>query len=123
MIQRRLEEVLERSRTVSHNATTCIRKYSWLPELETQATTLIKVVESLGEYINDESNTIRSKAIRFLVEVFDGLPKTFLSRQQIQVLCQFLCDRIEDDGAVHGLTVLSRLSRFTSEMAIMTFRA
>lgn len=91
--------------------------------LENKEINLVQVVESLGEYINDESDSIRSKAVRFLIQVFEVLPSNFLSRQQIQVLCQFLCDRIEDDGAVYGLTVLSKLSRFTSEMAIMTFRA
>ena len=85
--------------------------------------TLIEIVQSLGEYINDEDATIRSKAVHYLSIVIGDLSPTFLSRQQIQVLCQFLCDRIEDDGAVGGLGKLQNLRRFNEEMAIMTFRA
>ena len=85
--------------------------------------TLIDIVQSLGEYINDESAIIRSKAVRYLSEVIGALSPTFLTRQQIQVLDQFLCDRIEDGGAVGGLTKLSALGRFNKDMAVVTFRA
>jgi len=84
---------------------------------------LIEIVQSLGEYINDEDATIRSKAVSFLSQVIGALQPTFLSRQHIQVLCTFLCDRIEDGGAVGGLTKLQELGRFNKEMAIMTLRA
>ncbi|KAL9099790.1 MAG: hypothetical protein Q9187_009447, partial [Circinaria calcarea] len=94
----------------------------WI-ELETNRTTLIDVVQSLGEYINDEDATIRSKAVKYLSQVIAELSPTFLSRQQVQVLCQFLCDRIEDAGAVGGLIQLQTLGRFNKDMAIMTFRA
>ncbi|KAL9123020.1 MAG: hypothetical protein Q9187_000434 [Circinaria calcarea] len=94
----------------------------WI-ELEAKQTTLIDVVQSLAEYINDEDATIRSKAVKFLSQVIAELSPTFLSRQQVQVLCQFLCDRIEDAGAVGGLIQLQTLGRFNKDMAIMTFRA
>ncbi|SLM40704.1 MMS19, C-terminal [Lasallia pustulata] len=92
-------------------------------KLETKQVTLIDVVQSLGEYINEEDASIRSKAVNYLSTVIAALPPTFLTRQQIQVLCQFLCDRIEDGGAVRGLSKLQGLSRFNKEMATMTFRA
>ncbi|MCJ1388024.1 hypothetical protein MMC18_000868 [Xylographa bjoerkii] len=92
-------------------------------KLESQQSTLIGVVQSLGEYINDEDATVRSKAVTFLSQVIGALSPTFLSRQQIQVLCQFLCDRIEDGDAVVGLTKLQELERFNKDMAIMTLRA
>ena len=92
-------------------------------ELENRTVTLIEVVRSLGDYINDESAIIRSKAVRYLSEVIGALSPNFLTRQQIQVLDQFLCDRIEDGGAVSGLSKLSALGRFTGDMAVMTFRA
>lgn len=92
-------------------------------DLETNRVTLINVVQSLGEYINDESLTIRSKAVQYLAQVIDQLSSTFLSRQQVQVLCQFLCDRIEDGGAVGGLKTLQGMTRFNKDMAAMTFRA
>ena len=75
-------------------------------ELETKQFTLIEVVQSLGEYINDEDASIRSKAIGYLSAVLAALPDKFLSRQQLSVLCQFYCDRVEDGGAVEGLTKL-----------------
>ena len=92
-------------------------------DLETNRVTLFNVVQSLGEYINDESLTIRSKVIQYLAQVIDQLSSTFLSRQQVQLLCQFLCDRIEDGGALGGLKTLQGMTRFNKEMAVMTFRA
>ena len=92
-------------------------------ELEAKSTTLIEVIQSLGEYINDEDATIRSKAVHYLSDVIAALPPNFLSLQQVQVLSQFLCDRIEDGGAVNGLRTLSTLRRFNNEMAVMTLRA
>ena len=80
-------------------------------------------MQSLGEYINDEDATIRARAIDYLSQVIGHLSAIFLSRQQIQVLCEFLCNRIEDGGAVGGLRKLAALSRFNKEMASLTFRA
>ena len=93
------------------------------PGLESKQLTLIEVVQSLGEYINDEDATIRAIAVDYLSQVIGHLSPTFLSRQQIQVLCQFLCDRIEDGGAIGGIRKLQALGRFNKDMAVMTFRA
>ncbi len=92
-------------------------------ELQDRRTTLINVVQSLGEYINDEDANIRSRAVSFLTAVISSLPPTYLSRQQIQVLCQFLCDRIEDGGAIEGLSELQSLDRFATDMAQAVVRA
>ncbi|EXJ56479.1 hypothetical protein A1O7_06823 [Cladophialophora yegresii CBS 114405] len=92
-------------------------------ELETRETTLIELVQSLGEYINDDDEKIRARAVSYLVAVVAALPPKYLSRQQIQVLCQFLCDRIEDGGAIEGLSKLQSLDRFTAEMAQTVVRA
>ncbi|KAK4697617.1 DNA repair/transcription protein MET18/MMS19, partial [Lecanoromycetidae sp. Uapishka_2] len=91
--------------------------------LESKQSTFIEVVQSLGEYVNDEDVTIRARTIDYLAEIIGQLQSTFLSRQQIQVVCQFFCDRIEDGGAVRGLRKLQGLSRFNKEMATMTLRA
>jgi DNA repair/transcription protein MET18/MMS19 len=93
------------------------------PGLESKQSTLIEVVQSLGENINDEDATIRARTIDYLSQIIRHLQSTFLSRQQIQVLCQFLCDRVEDGGAIGGLRKLQELGRFNKEMATMTFRA
>ncbi|KAL9586270.1 MAG: hypothetical protein Q9203_003925 [Teloschistes exilis] len=81
------------------------------------------VVESLGEYINDEDSSIRSNAVTYLSHVIVTLSETTLSRHQIQVLCQFLCDRVGDGGAILGLKKLQCLKRFNGDMATMTLRA
>ena len=91
--------------------------------LESKRLTLIETVQSLGEFINDGDATIRGKAIDYLSNVIGYLTPTFLSRQQIQVLCQFFCDRIEDEGALEGLRKLQALGRFNKDLAVMTFRA
>ncbi len=88
-----------------------------LPDIENKKTTLIDVVQSLGEYINDEDPILRGKAVSYLTAVIKALPPRFLSRQQIQVLTTFFCDRIEDGGAVAGLETLQKLERFHRELA------
>ena len=100
-----------------------LRTLTSAAELESQQLTLIGLVQSLGEYIIDEDATIRSKAVTFLSQVIGALSPTFLSRQQIQVLCQFLCERIEDGGAVAGLTRLQELERCNKDMVILILRA
>lgn len=85
--------------------------------METKKTTLIEVVQSLGEYINDEDPILRGKAVSYLTSVIKSLPPRFLSRQQIQVLTTFFCDRIEDGGAVAGLDTLQKLDRFNKALA------
>ncbi|KAL9130058.1 MAG: hypothetical protein Q9217_001662 [Psora testacea] len=91
--------------------------------LAAKHTTLIELVQSLGEYINDEDSTNRARAVEYLSQVIGELPPSFLSKQHVEVLCQFLCDRIEDGGAVGGLKKLSAMDRYNPDMAALTFRA
>lgn len=86
-------------------------------DVETKKTTLIDTVQSLGEYINDEDPILRGKAVSYLTAVISALSPKYLSRQQIQVLTTFFCDRIEDGGAVAGLQVLQGLERFNRFLA------
>ncbi|RHZ57804.1 MET18/MMS19 family protein [Aspergillus thermomutatus] len=86
-------------------------------DVENKSTTLIEVVQSLGEYINDEDPILRGKAVSYLTAVIRALPPKYLSRQQIQVLTTFFCDRIEDGGAVAGLDTLQKLDRFNHALA------
>lgn len=81
------------------------------------------MVQSLGEYINDEDPILRGKAVSYLTAVIRALAPRFLSRLQIQVLTTFFCDRIEDGGAVAGLETLQRLDRFHKELAEEVARA
>jgi DNA repair/transcription protein MET18/MMS19 len=92
-------------------------------ELQSRETTLLDVVQSLGEYINDEDSKIRGRAVSYLTAALSALPPKFLSLQQLDVLCQFFSDRIEDGGAVDALMKLQSLDRFTNEMAQTVIRA
>lgn len=92
-------------------------------DVESKKTTLIELVQQLGEYINDEDPILRGKAVSFLTSVIKALSPKYLSRQQIQVLTTFFCDRIEDGGAIAGLDTLQRLDRFTKELATETAQA
>lgn len=91
--------------------------------LETKRLNLIQVVESVGEYINHEDATVRSKAVRYLSASFAALPKDFLSRQQLMVLTEFFCARMQDGGCLGALVHLQSLKRFNSEMAVITVKA
>ncbi|KAL5001653.1 RNAPII transcription regulator C-terminal-domain-containing protein [Aspergillus recurvatus] len=86
-------------------------------DVESKKTTLVEIVQSLGEYVNDEDPLLRGKAVSYLSAVIKALPPKFLTRQQVQVLTTFFCDRIEDAGAIAGLETLQKLDRFTKEMA------
>ncbi|KAL2834720.1 DNA repair/transcription protein [Aspergillus pseudoustus] len=86
-------------------------------DVESKKTNLVEVVQSLGEYINDEDPLLRGKAVSYLTAVIKALPPKFLTRQQVQVLTTFFCDRIEDSGAVAGVETLQKLDRFTKDMA------
>ena len=78
---------------------------------------MVDVVQSLGEYINDEDPILRGKSVSYLTAVIRQLPPKFLTRQQIQVLTTFFCDRIQDGGAIEGLETLQKLDRFYKELA------
>ena len=114
----------ETAKSIAPSSLQAVATFAYcFPELDARQIILIDVVQSLGEYINQEDASIRSNAVNYLSLVIGALPPTFLTRQQVDVLCQFLCDRIEDGGAVGGLSRLQGLSRFNKEMATMTFRA
>ncbi|KAJ5971337.1 Armadillo-like helical [Penicillium vulpinum] len=92
-------------------------------DVETKKATLIDTVQSLGEYINDEDPILRGKAISYLTAIIKAFSPKYLSRQQIQVLTTFFCDRIEDGGAVDGLQALQGLDRFNKFLATQVAQA
>ncbi|KAJ5306810.1 hypothetical protein N7508_005825 [Penicillium antarcticum] len=92
-------------------------------DIENKKTKLIDTVQSLGEYINDEDPILRGKAVSYLTAVIQALSPKYLSRQQIQVLTTFFCDRIEDGGAVAGLEALQGLDRFNRLLASQVAQA
>ena len=80
-------------------------------------------MQSVGEYINDEDEKIRGRAVSYLTAIIEALRPKYLSRQQIQVLNQFFCNRIEDGGAIEGLSKLQGLERYNDEMAQAVVKA
>ena len=91
--------------------------------LESKQSTLVDIVQSLSDYINDNDATVRSRTMQYLSQVIGHLHAAFLSRQQIQILCEFFCNRIEDGGAIEGLRRLATLEKFSRDMVGLTFRA
>lgn len=86
-------------------------------------TTLTDLVQTLGPYISDEDAIVRGKAVSFLTAVIKELPETFLSRQQVHVLTEFFCSRLQDGGSITGLDRLQSLPGFNDEMAASVARA
>lgn len=92
-------------------------------DVENKQTTLVDVVQSLGEYVNDDDAILRGKAVSYLAAVIKALPPKLLSRQQVQVLTTFFGDRIQDGGAVTGLDTLQKSDRFSKELSQEAARA
>ena len=92
-------------------------------ELESKQTSLLQIVQSLNDYIQDDDPTIRAKAVQYLSLVIGAIPSNCLNIQQVQVLCEFLCAQLDNGGAVGALRKLSGLRKFTKDMAKMTIRA
>ncbi|PWW78340.1 ARM repeat-containing protein [Tuber magnatum] len=88
---------------------------------------LLDLVQSLGDYLTDDDKTTRAKAIGYLSSVLGYLDPKTLSRQQVAVIAQFLCDRLEDETGLketsQGLFALQKSSRFGKEEAILVSSA
>ncbi|KAG0131695.1 putative DNA repair/transcription protein [Tuber indicum] len=88
---------------------------------------LLDLVQSLGEYLTDDDKTTRAKAIGYLSSVLGYLDPKTLSRQQVTVIAQFLCDRLEDETGLRetsqGLFALQKSSRFGREEATLVSSA
>ena len=81
------------------------------------------VVASIGEYMSHADEKILDRAISFLSAVIRALPPSFLTRQHIQVVCEFLAANVENAGALEGLAKLQTMDRFTNQMAQTVVRA
>ncbi|KAK5171553.1 hypothetical protein LTR04_001809 [Oleoguttula sp. CCFEE 6159] len=66
--------------------------------LESKELKLVDLIESLGEYLNNEEASLRSKSMAYLSEVLGAVPLKVLSRQQRALLCDFVLSRIADDS-------------------------
>ncbi|KAL7267583.1 hypothetical protein RUND412_009827 [Rhizina undulata] len=92
--------------------------------IERKEVKLLDLVQSLGEYLTDEDTTVRAKeAIAYLAAVLGCLDPKSLSRQQVAVIAQFLCDRLDDETGLketaQGLIALQSMQRFGKEEAVL----
>ncbi|OCK80969.1 ARM repeat-containing protein [Lepidopterella palustris CBS 459.81] len=83
---------------------------------------LVALIENLGEYINNEESTLRTKAMAYLAEVLSFTPQKVLSRHQRNLLCDFILSRIADDGeglgsCAKGLLALEERGKWDYERA------
>lgn len=85
-------------------------------DLQDGRISLIDVIKSLGNYLNEQDPKIRDRATNYLSAVLQNLPPNFIRRHDLPVLNTFLCARIEDGGAIDGLTWLQGLDRYTGDM-------
>lgn len=84
---------------------------------------LVELIESLGEYINNEEPTIRAKAMAYLAEVLAFIPPKVLSRHQRNLLGDFILSRITDDreglgSCAKGLLALEERGKWENERAV-----
>lgn len=91
-------------------------------KLEQKQISLLELVDSLNEYINNEDASLRSHTIGYLADILDQLPNKVLSLQHRALLTSFVLSRIQDDSeaiapSARALMALERLGKWTSETA------
>ncbi|KAI9657606.1 MAG: hypothetical protein M1821_002782 [Bathelium mastoideum] len=94
--------------------------------LENKDLKLVSLIELLGEYLNNDDASIRTKTIFFLADVLSVLPVRAFSRQQRNLLCDFVLSRIADDPeAIEPLTrslaALESMGKWEDERASQVF--
>ncbi|KAL9051392.1 MAG: hypothetical protein Q9162_006046 [Coniocarpon cinnabarinum] len=88
--------------------------------LEKKQISLVELIESLGEYLNNDDATIRIRTIAYLADVLRALPNGILSRTQREMLNDFTLSRISNgaEGIGHSakaVLALERLGRFDKD--------
>ncbi|KAF4553608.1 Dos2-interacting transcription regulator of RNA-Pol-II-like protein [Elsinoe fawcettii] len=89
-------------------------------KLERKEIQLLALIESIGEYINNEDPTLRTNSIAFLADTLDSLSSRVLSLQQRLLLTEFILSRMEDDSdgtpaCARALTALEKLGKWDAE--------
>ncbi|GAM91442.1 hypothetical protein ANO11243_094920 [Dothideomycetidae sp. 11243] len=89
-------------------------------KLERKQIQLLALVESVGEYINNEDATLRSHSLAYLADVLDAISLRVLSLQQRSLLTEFILSRIRDDSegiaaCAKALVALERLGKWDGE--------
>ncbi|KAF9633220.1 putative dna repair transcription protein [Lasiodiplodia theobromae] len=66
--------------------------------LESKQLKLLELVESLGEFLNNDDGPTRAKAMAYLADVLSATPSKAFTRQHRNLLCDFILSRIADDN-------------------------
>lgn len=64
---------------------------------------LVALIESIGEYLNNDEAQYRVKTLAYLADVLEQVPPKVLSGQQRNLLCGFVLSRAQDDTDGTGL--------------------
>ncbi|KAJ2632073.1 hypothetical protein H4R22_001533 [Coemansia sp. RSA 1290] len=90
-------------------------------------TSLLELVQALGEYLASEEASRRNKGLHVLADVLTELPQEAIPAQATAKLVQFFCSRLSDSTCVsHILTsidALQRLPSFTNKCSTDVLRA
>lgn len=66
-------------------------------KLETKQLKLLALIESIGEFINNDDAHLRSQSLAYLADVLSSIKIGTLGLQQRALLCDFVLSRIQDD--------------------------
>ncbi|CAG8494406.1 1527_t:CDS:10 [Paraglomus occultum] len=84
--------------------------------------TLVTLVQHLGEYLTSENASTRAKATSLLTTILTGCPSGQVNRAAMNVLVNFYCERLADTISVpellRGLAFLQQLEAFSNDNAI-----
>ncbi|KAF1813660.1 ARM repeat-containing protein [Eremomyces bilateralis CBS 781.70] len=84
--------------------------------LQSKELKLLDLIEALGEFLNDNDPSVRAKALAYLADVLESVPRGTVSRQQRELLVHFLTTRINGDaeglGAAACANALMKIEEF-----------
>ena len=80
------------------------------------------LVESIGEYINNDDTKLRANSLAYLADVLGALGPRTLTLQQRSLLCDFVLSRIQDDregtgSCARALMALEERGKWDSDTA------
>ncbi|KAH7123710.1 MMS19 nucleotide excision repair protein-like protein [Dendryphion nanum] len=90
--------------------------------LQNQELKLLALIEQLGEFLNSEDGSIRSKTMAYLAEVLSFIPQKVLPLQHRNLLCDFVLSRVEDSeglgSCAKALAALEERGKWDNDRAV-----
>lgn len=85
--------------------------------IESDQARLVDLVQLLGDYLTEDEGEIRAKATLCLASTLCQLSSDKLTKQQINVIVSFLCDRVQDEDCLKevamGLQAVIKMYHFS----------